>query len=240
VTGGAERKAHARALFAGLADGYDRRAAVLSLGQDPRWKRFLVSRLDVGPGARVLDVATGTGAVAAEVVRAHGCRVTGLDQSPEMLAAARGRLAVAGLDGRVELVQGEAERLPFADASFDALTVTYLLRYVADPLATLRELVRVLRPGGTLASLEFGVPPRAPLRALWRCYTGAVLPAAGLLASPHWARTGRFLHRSIPDFYRRHPVPELLELHRAAGLDAVAMRRLSLGGGLVIWGRRRA
>jgi demethylmenaquinone methyltransferase/2-methoxy-6-polyprenyl-1,4-benzoquinol methylase len=235
---GHQRKAHARALFAGLADRYDRRAAVLSLGQDPRWKRFLVSRLRLGPGAHVLDVATGTGAVAAELVRRHGCRVTGLDQSPEMLAAARERLRSAGLDGQVALVEGEAERLPFADASFDGLTVTYLLRYVDDPAATLRELARVLRPGAPLASLEFGVPPSPALRVLWRCYTGALLPAAGLVASPAWARAGRFLHRSIPDLYRRHPLPDLLGLYRAAGLEGVALRRLSLGGGVVIWGAR--
>ena len=238
MTGGGERKAHARALFSGLADGYDRRAAVLSLGQDPRWKRFLASRLRVGPAAHVLDVATGTGAVAAELVRRHGCRVTGLDQSPEMLAAARERLRAAGLDDRVALVEGEAERLPFPDASFDGLTVTYLLRYVDDPAATLRELTRVLRPGATLASLEFGVPPSPPVRALWRCYTGALRPAAGLVAGPAWARAGRFLHRSIPDLYRRHPLPELLGLYRGAGLDDVAVRRLSLGGGVVIWGTR--
>jgi len=238
VIGGAERKAHARALFAGLADGYDRRAAVLSLGQDPRWKRFLAARLPVGPDAHVLDVATGTGAVAAELVRLHGCRVTGLDQSPEMLAAARERLVRVGRDGRVALVEGEAERLPFPDASFDGLTVTYLLRYVDDPAATLRELARVLRPGATLASLEFGVPPSPLVRTLWRCYTGVVLPAAGLVASPAWARAGRFLHRSIPDFYRRHPLPELLGLYRAAGLRDVTVRRLSFGGGVVIWGVR--
>jgi demethylmenaquinone methyltransferase / 2-methoxy-6-polyprenyl-1,4-benzoquinol methylase len=233
-----ERKAQARALFSGLADRYERRAAVLSLGQDPRWKRFLVSRLRLAPGAHVLDVATGTGAVAAELVRRHGCRVTGLDQSPEMLAAARERLGSAGLEGRVALVEGEAERLPFPDESFDGLTVTYLLRYVDDPAATLRELARVLRPGAPLASLEFGVPPSPALRALWRCYTGALLPAAGLLASPAWARAGRFLHRSIPDLYLRYPLPDLLELYRAAGLEGVAVRRLSLGGGVVIWGSR--
>jgi demethylmenaquinone methyltransferase / 2-methoxy-6-polyprenyl-1,4-benzoquinol methylase len=232
------RKGHARALFAGLADGYERRAAVLSLGQDPRWKRFLVGRLPVGPEAHVLDVATGTGAVAAELVRRRGCRVTGLDQSPEMLAAAGARLRAAGLDGRVALVEGEAERLPFPDAAFDGLTVTYLLRYVADPAATLRELARVLRPGAVLASLEFGIPPSPALRALWRCYTGVLLPAAGLLASPAWARAGRFLHRSIPDLYERHPLPELLALYRDAGLDRVSVRRLSLGGAVVIWGSR--
>jgi demethylmenaquinone methyltransferase/2-methoxy-6-polyprenyl-1,4-benzoquinol methylase len=231
-------KAAAPGLFAGLAAGYERRAAVLSLGQDPRWKRFLVDRLPVGAGDHVLDVATGTAAVAAELVIRRGCRVTGIDQSPEMLAAGRRRLAERGLEDRVELVAGEAERLPFPDASFDGLTVTYLLRYVEDPAATLRELVRVLRPGATLAGLEFAVPARPAVRALWRCYTGLVLPAAGALAGPAWWRAGRFLHRSIPDFYARHPLPELLALHREAGLTGLRVRPLSLGGAVVIWGTR--
>jgi demethylmenaquinone methyltransferase/2-methoxy-6-polyprenyl-1,4-benzoquinol methylase len=231
-------KAAAPGLFAGLADGYERRAAVLSLGQDPRWKRFLVDRLQVGPGDHVLDVATGTAAVAAELVARRGCRVTGVDQSAEMLAAGRRRLAERGLEDRVELVRGEAERLPFPDAAFDGLTVTYLLRYVDDPAATLRELARVLRPGATLASLEFAVPDRPAVRALWRCYTGAVLPAAGAFAGPAWWRAGRFLHRSIPDFYARHPLSELLADHRAAGLSGLRVRRLSLGGAIVIWGTR--
>ncbi len=106
-----------------------------------------------------------------------------------------------------------------------------------DPGATLRELVRVVRPGGVVASLEFGVPPLPPARGAWRLYTGALLPAAGLATGGRpWWRAGRFLHQSIPDFYRRHPLPALLDLHRAAGLDAVRVRRLSLGGAVVIWG----
>jgi demethylmenaquinone methyltransferase/2-methoxy-6-polyprenyl-1,4-benzoquinol methylase len=165
--------------------------------------------------------------------------VTGIDQSDAMLGAAAARLAALDLAGRVELVRGEAEALPFADASFDGLTVSYLLRYVSDPAATLAELARVLRPDATLASLEFGVPPRAPARAAWRLYTGALLPAGGMLVGGRpWWRAGRFLHRSIPDLYRRHPLPDLLGLYRAAGLRDVRVRRLSLGGGVVVWGVR--
>ena len=187
----------------------------------------------------MLDVCTGTGAVAEQIVLAHRCRVTGLDQSAEMLAAARGRLAEAGVLQRVTLVQGEAERLPFPDAAFDAVSVTYLLRYVDDPPAVLRELARVVKPGGTLASMDFGVPPWAPARGAWRLYTGAVLPAAGLvLGGRPWWRAGRFLHESIPDLYRRYPMPRLLEAYRAAGLEDLRVRRLSFGGGVVIWGRR--
>jgi len=222
----------ARALFAPLGPTYDRYAALLSLGQDPRWRRFLVSRVDVAPGGTVLDVATGTGAVARELLAQHDCRVVGVDQSPEMLAEARRRL-----DGRVELVEASAERLPFDDATFDALTFTYLLRYVADPGATLKELTRVVRPGGTIASLEFGIP-RGVWRPLWELYVRAALPLAGHAISPGWREVGDFLGGSIRDFYRRWPEPRLLGAWRDAGIPDVRARRLSLGGGIVTWGRR--
>ncbi len=226
-----ERTAHARALFAPLAPTYERVGALLSFGQDPRWRRFLVARVPAGREETVLDVATGTGAVARELVRAHGCRVVGLDQSPEMLAEARRRAA------GIEYVEGSAERLPFADASFDHLTFTYLLRYVDDPGATLRELARVVRPGGTVAMLEFGVP-RGLWRRLWNLHVRIGLPLAGRLLSPGWHRVGRFLGDSIRDFHARYPEPALLALWREAGLEDAQARRLSLGGGLVVWGRR--
>ncbi len=200
-----------------------------------------MSRLPIGPDAHVLDVATGTGAVAERLVLEYRCRVTGIDQSPDMLAVARTRLREGGLAQRVTLLRAEAEHLPFPDAAFDALTVTYLLRYVADPAATLRELVRVVKPGGVVAGMEFGVPPRALPRAAWHLYTGLLLPAAGMVVGGRgWWRAGRFLYRSIPDLYRRHPVPQLLQMHRDAGLEDVRIRRLSFGGGVVIWGTRAA
>jgi demethylmenaquinone methyltransferase/2-methoxy-6-polyprenyl-1,4-benzoquinol methylase len=192
------------------------------------------------PQARVLDVATGTGLVARELVRRYGCSVVGLDQSPEMLGAARARLAGdPALAARVTLVEGEAERLPYGDGEFDHLTFTYLLRYVEDPAATLAELARVVRPGGRIAMLEFGVPPNPAWRAAWRVYTHVGLPLLGRLASREWAQTGRFLAHSIPDFYVRHPLEEVLALWRAAGIEAVYARRMSLGGGVVVWGSRR-
>ncbi len=234
-----DRKHGARELFAPLPRHYDRVAAILSFGQDPRWRRALVAAVDAAPGERVLDVATGTGMVAAALVRRYGCTVVGLDQSPEMLGAARARLARdPALAARVSLVDGEAERLPFADGEFEHLTFTYLLRYVEDPGATLRELARVVRPGGRVSSLEFAVP-RSPLwRGAWRLYTRVGLPALGRLVSREWAGTGSFLARSIPEFYERYPLQRVLELWRAAGIEAVQARRMSLGGGVVIWGTK--
>ena len=229
----------APALFAPLGPTYDRYARLLSLGQDPRWRRFLVGRLVLQPDDRVLDVATGTGAVALELVEQHGCSVVGIDRSAEMLGVARSRVAARGLASEIELREARAEALPFADASFDALTVTYLLRYVDDPAATLRELARVVRPGGTMAMLEFGVPPVTAIRALWELYVRLVLPLAGRLLSPGWYEVGRFLGSSIRDLEARLPLGRQLELWSEAGLEDVRARRLSLGGGVVVWGRRR-
>lgn len=231
------RKRHAKALFAPLGPTYDRQARLLSFGQDPRWRRFLASRLRATPDDTVLDVATGTAAVAIELVRRHGCRVTGLDQSPEMLAAARARINAAGLGSRISLVEGSAEALPFDDGMFAGLTFTYLLRYVDDPAATLRELARVVRPGGTIAALEFGLPG-GPARPLWELYVRIGLPLAGRAVSPAWGQVGRFLGGSIRDFYERLPLDRQLALWHEAGVGDVRCRRLSLGGGVVTWGTR--
>ena len=230
------RTADARRLFAPLGGTYDRYSRLLSFGQDPRWRRFLVSRIAVGADETVLDVATGTAAVAIELARRTGCRVVGIDQSPEMLAAGRARVDAAGLAGRVELVEGTAEALPFPDGSFGALTVTYLLRYVDDPGATIRELARVVRPGGTIASLEFAIPSW-PWRAAWELYVRVGLPVLGRVISPGWQEVGRFLGPSIRSFYAGYSLADVVELWGAAGIEDVRHRRLSLGGGVVIWGR---
>jgi demethylmenaquinone methyltransferase / 2-methoxy-6-polyprenyl-1,4-benzoquinol methylase len=226
------RTEHARELFAPLGPSYDRVGAVLSLGQDPFWRHFLVSRLP-RDGGHVLDVATGTGLVAAELLR-RGFSVTGLDQSPGMLEVAHRRF---GSTDRVELVEGSAESLPSEDGRFDHLTVTYLLRYVDDPAATIAELARVVKPGGTIASLEFGVPT-GPARPLWDAYVGAVLPLAGRALRNGWDEVGRFLGPSIRDFWARYPLDRQLELWRGAGIRDVEVRRLSLGGGVVMWGTK--
>ena len=194
----------------------------------------MVAAVDATPDARVLDVATGTGLVARALKRRYGCRVVGLDQSDDMLSRAR------PLVGSVyeDVVRGEAERLPFEDGSFDALTFTYLLRYVDDPAATMRELARVVRPGGRVAMLEFFVPPRPVLYPAWWLYTRLGLPALGRLVSRDWFEVGRFLGPSIDGFWRRHPLPQVVEMWRAAGIESVEVRKMSLGGGVVMWGMK--
>ncbi len=215
-------------IFTGIGRSYDRVATILSLGQDPRWRDALVGAIAPRPDERVLDVATGTGMVAESLVRRYGCRVVGLDQSADMLAVARTRTGV--YEG---LILGRAERLPFPDASFDHLSFTYLLRYVDDPAAVMRELARVVRPGGRVASVEFGVPS-GPWHPLWWLYTRIALPLAGRVVSRQWSAVCAFLGPSIERFYERHPQHEVERFWREAGLSDVRTRRMSVGGGNVM------
>jgi demethylmenaquinone methyltransferase/2-methoxy-6-polyprenyl-1,4-benzoquinol methylase len=225
-------------LFAPLGPSYDRWGAVLSFGQDPRWRRFLVTRIDVRPTDTVLDVATGTAAVALELARQKDCFVVGVDRTPEMLDEGRRRVALAAATRKIRLQEGDARSLPFEDGQFDALTFTYLLRYVDDPAATLAELARVVKPGGSIAGLEFALP-RGLWRPLWETWTRVGLPTAGRLIGHGWREVGTFLNPSIREFYERWPERRLLAAWREAGIEDVAARRLGLGGGLVTWGRKR-
>ena len=215
-------------LFAPIAENYERWSALLSLGQDPRWRAEMVSRLDLSPNARVLDVAAGTGLIT-RLLQARGHEVVSLDLSTEMLSVARRNGATA--------VLATAEALPFPDGSFDALTFGYLLRYVSDPPAAMSELARVLRPGGAIGMVEFG-RPRGAWGPGWWLYTRLGLPIAGLLAGPGWSRVGAFLGPSIGAFYRRFPDAALIALWNSAGFADVQLARRSLEGGLLMWARR--
>ena len=228
-----ERAAHARRLFGDVARRYDVPAAVFGLGQYGRWRQEMVAGLDLAPKSRVLDVAAGTGLVARDIVRRYEARVVGLDQSAEMLAQAGERK-----EPGVVFVRGDGQRIPFADGSFDAVTFTYLLRYVDDPAATIVELARVLRPGGVMGSIEFGVPSNALVRNSWRLYGSVIFPTLSRVVSPGWRRIGDFLGGSISTFDETFPPERLEELWRAAGLRGVRTKRMSLGGGVVTWGRK--
>jgi demethylmenaquinone methyltransferase / 2-methoxy-6-polyprenyl-1,4-benzoquinol methylase len=232
------RARHARALFAPLGPTYDRVGAVLSFGQDPRWRRFLVERVNAPPGSRVLDVATGTGLVARELA-SRRFDVVGLDQSAAMIRRGVAAVREDGLEERVRFVAGQAQRLPFQDGAFDALTFTYLLRYVDDPAAALRELTRVLRPGGAMASLEFHVPRDPWLHAGWLGYTRGLLPLVGGAVSRSWYETGRFLGPNISEFAERYPLPVQVRMWQEAGMRHVRTRRLMMGTAVVTWGVKR-
>ena len=149
-----QRTRFAKQLFGAIAPQYDRMGAVLSLGQELRWRRFLVSRANAIPGSWVLDVATGTGLVARELARRRNVRIIGLDQSEPMLRRGVQAVKKEGLEGRISFVLGQTEKLPFPEEAFDSVTFTYLLRYVDDPQATLAELARVVKPGGRAAALR--------------------------------------------------------------------------------------
>jgi demethylmenaquinone methyltransferase/2-methoxy-6-polyprenyl-1,4-benzoquinol methylase len=220
-----DRNAHARSLFEGIADSYERPAELLSFGQYRRWRRHAVRSLRISDGALVLDVATGTGLVARDLVRHRGARVVGLDLTPAMLHRARGPGIV--------LVAGRAEQLPFPDASFDGVVFTYLLRYVDGPETTLAELARVLRPGGAMASVEFGLPQRGVLRACWNVHALHVFPLAARLFGRGWGEVGRFLGPSIMSFNERWSLSALENLWRRAGMQNVTTRRLTFGAGII-------
>ena len=213
-------------LFAPLGRTYERAGSLLSLGLEGGWRRRLIERAAPRDGDLYLDVATGTGLVARALRERADCRVVGLDLTPGMLDAADRR------DG-IRFVQGRAERLPFPDGSFDGLTFTYLLRYVDDPIATLRELARVVRPGGRVAMLEFARPRSLPLRVGWWLYTRVALPLLGSLVSRDWRGVGAFLGGSIDRFYDRH---DMETVWRDAGIDDVKTERLGMGAALVTSG----
>ena len=235
-----DRNRFAQKLFTPLPQRYDRLAEVLSMGQNGRWRRAMIDHIVPANPGRVLDVASGTAGVALQLAERTPSAVVGVDLTVEMLAQGRRNIADAGQEGRVQLVAGRAEQLPFPDRSFDALTFTYLLRYVDDPLATLGELARVVKPGGSVASLEFFLPPNRFWRVMWWLYTRLVLPVGGAITGGReWFRVGRFLGPNISGHYRRYPLTWTEEAWREAGFENVGVRIMSLGGGLVMWGTRR-
>jgi demethylmenaquinone methyltransferase/2-methoxy-6-polyprenyl-1,4-benzoquinol methylase len=223
-------------LFTGIAPQYSWAGAVLSFGQDPRWRRTMVAKLGAVPGSLVLDVAAGTGLVSRELAARRRVRVVSFDASEPMLRAGLPANEAAALEDRITPVLGRAEALPFADGAFDALTFTYLVRYVDDPAATMRELARVVRPGGAIASLEVHVPQQPALRAGWYAYTRGVLPVLGSFVSPQWRHTGSFLGPSISRLEERAPLPEQVRWWQEAGIRHVRSRELTLGAAVVMWG----
>jgi demethylmenaquinone methyltransferase/2-methoxy-6-polyprenyl-1,4-benzoquinol methylase len=228
----------ARELFGGLPRRYDLLAEILSFGQNARWRRAMVDQIVPSSPTRVLDVAAGTAGVSIQLAQRSGAEVTGIDLTEAMLRTGQQRIADARDGDRVDLVAGRAEQLPFRDGTFDGLTFTYLLRYVEDPAATLRELARVVAPGAPVASLEFLVPRNPWWHFWWWGYTRLVLPVAAGLAGRDWFEVGRFLGPSITEHYRRHPVDWTVAAWRDAGITDVTVREMSLGGGLVMWGTK--
>ena len=229
----------AQTLFTPLPEGYDRLAELLSMGQNGRWRRAMVDHIVPDHPELILDVACGPAGVSLQLADRTGARVVGVDLTLDMLRQGQRNVMERGMADQVQLVAGRAEQTPFADSTFDALTFTYLLRYVDDPQATLIELARLVKPGGAVASLEFLLPQSRFWRFWWWGYTRLLLPAGGwLTGGKAWFDVGRFLGPIISAHYRRYPVDWTIEAWRRAGFVDVGVRRMSLGGGLIMWGRR--
>jgi demethylmenaquinone methyltransferase/2-methoxy-6-polyprenyl-1,4-benzoquinol methylase len=235
-----DRNRFAQQLFASLPKRYDQLAEILSMGQNGRWRRAMVDHIVPTSPDRMLDVASGTAGVALQLAARTPSAIVGVDLTRNMLARGQENVAEAGMTERICLVAGRAEQLPFPDGTFDALTFTYLLRYVDDPQATLREMARVVKPGGAVASLEFFLPPSHFWRFWWWLYTRLLLPVGGwLTGGREWFRVGRFLGPNISQHYRKYPLSWTEDAWRRAGFEDVGVRVMSLGGGLVMWGTRR-
>ena len=233
-----DRSSLARRVFNGIAEDYEGPARVFSLFQHDRWRRFLVSRLRLPPQALVLDVGTGTALVAIDVARTIGCRAVGVDLAASMIEQGQRNLEAQSPVQPVSLLRGCAQSLPLGDHSFDGVVFTFLLRYVEDPQATLRELARVLRPGGQMVSLEFFIPQNPVLHGLWLLHTRLVLSLGTRFLSPGWREVGSFLGRSISAFYREHTLDDLSRMWSRAGIGNVQTRVLSFGGAVVTWGQK--
>jgi demethylmenaquinone methyltransferase / 2-methoxy-6-polyprenyl-1,4-benzoquinol methylase len=240
TTAAADRNRFAQQLFTPLPRRYDQLAELLSMGQNGRWRHAMTDHIVSAAPTTVLDVASGTAGVALQLAHRTDSHIVGVDLTLSMLARGQENVTRADLSRRIQLVAGQAERLPFRDSGFDALTFTYLLRYVDDPQATLCELARVVKPGGTVASLEFLLPPSRFWRFWWWLYTRLVLPVGGwITGGREWFRVGRFLGPNISQHYRAYSLSWTEEAWRRAGFENIGVRVMSLGGGLVMWGTRR-
>lgn len=212
-------------MFDRIAARYDAMNRVLSFGLDRGWRRRTVRALALGANPRVLDLATGTGDLAIDIARRHpDATVIGLDPSRQMLAIAGAKLARRGLADRVALVRGDAQQLPYRDGEMDAATIAFGIRNVPDRPAALREMARVVRPGGRIAILELGEPRAGVLARAARFHTRHVVPRLGALLSG--AREYRYLQRSIAAF---PPSAEFAQVMQCARLHVLEIAPLTFG-----------
>lgn len=212
-------------MFDKIARRYDFMNRVLSLGMDKGWRRRTVKSLNLGDAPRVLDVATGTGDLAIDIARARpNGHVIGLDPSEQMLAIAGEKIAKKKLADQIELVVGDAQQLPYKDCEMDAATIAFGIRNVPDRLQGLRELARVVRPGGRVAVLELGMPRGGLLSRAAAVHTRYVVPRLGALLSG--AREYKYLQSSIAAF---PPNEEFVSMMKQAGLHVVEVVPLAFG-----------
>jgi demethylmenaquinone methyltransferase/2-methoxy-6-polyprenyl-1,4-benzoquinol methylase len=224
-----EKGRRVRGVFDSVAGRYDLMNDLMSAGAHRLWKRFTLALANLRPGQRALDVAGGTGDLAAGLLRQVGPRglVILSDINASMLARGRDRLIDEGFVGNVAFVQANAERLPFPDDTFDCITIGFGLRNVTDKPAALASMRRALKPGGQLLVLEFSEPRAPGLKPLYDAYSFRILPLLGKLVA-HDESSYRYLAESI----RMHPNQEaLLTMLKEAGLEGCRYHNLS--GGIV-------
>lgn len=213
------------AMFDNIAPRYDLLNRLMSLGVDQGWRRRTVAALELDQCRRVLDLATGTADLAIQVAQsAPGVQVVGLDPSAGMLEIGREKVHAQSLDTRVELVQGDAQELPFDDNSFDGVCMAFGIRNVPDRSRALSEMGRITRQDGRIAILELSEPQGGVLAPLARFHVHTVVPWLGSLISG--AREYRYLQQSIAAF---PPAGEFGALMREAGLDVLRIERLTFG-----------
>jgi demethylmenaquinone methyltransferase/2-methoxy-6-polyprenyl-1,4-benzoquinol methylase len=205
-------------MFDGVARHYDRTNAIMSVGNAALWRAATVRAVDPRPGERVLDVAAGTGTSSAALARS-GAQVVALDFSPGMIAEGRRR------HPRIEFVEGDAEKLPFGDDGFDAVTISFGLRNVEHPKAALAEMYRVLKPGGRLVICEFSKPPRVLFRAGYAAYLRWAMPVVATVASSNREAYG-YLRESIQQWPDQGTLSQWI---RGVGFTRVAYRNLTAG-----------
>jgi demethylmenaquinone methyltransferase/2-methoxy-6-polyprenyl-1,4-benzoquinol methylase len=223
--GEAQVVAGSGAMFDAIAARYDLLNRILSLGIDQRWRTRTVAALALPPSGRALDLATGTADLALRIAATHaGGSVVGLDPSQRMLDVGRTKVERAGLGARVELVHGDAEALPWPDASFDGVCIAFGIRNVKDRPRALSEMARVTRPGGRVAILELSEPRGGIFSPIARFHVHSVVPWLGALLSG--AREYRYLQQSIAAF---PPADEFAEIMRGAGLNVLEVRALTFG-----------
>jgi demethylmenaquinone methyltransferase/2-methoxy-6-polyprenyl-1,4-benzoquinol methylase len=212
-------------MFDRIADRYDLLNRILSLGIDQGWRHQAVAALNLGPSARVLDLATGTADLAILEATTHpDCRVDGVDPSARMLEVGQQKLERTGLSSRVTLVQGTAESLPFDPATFDGVSIAFGIRNVPDRPRALAEMARVTRPGGRIVILELSEPRGGILGPFARFHVHSVVPFLGGLISG--SREYRYLQRSIAAF---PPAEEFAVIMQDAGLHVLETRPLTFG-----------
>lgn len=224
----ADKQEKVRAMFAAIAGRYDLNNRLHSLWRDQAWRRYAVKQAGLAPTDQVLDVACGTGDLTHALARGGAARVVGLDYTQEMLdcAAAKKQRLPAALRDRVEYLRGDAQRLPFADGCFDAVTIAFGIRNVGNPQQAVKEFRRVLKPGGRLVILEFGTPRVAPVRWFNDVYCRRIMPITATMISGDRSGAYKYLPKSVATFMSSSEMRELLS---QSGFAEVSVRELSLG-----------